>query len=137
MNACNQAAQSDHAIWCAVRKTCAEEEEALVIGDVELGLFAWGALVDRIELVQVRDDRSRFPDFIVKVSRKDGLVMTYLWEVKPYSQTKMPVQKRKTQRFIQEAATYAVNQEKWRAADLFCKEHGWQFKVLTEKDLGI
>jgi hypothetical protein len=49
----------------------------------------------------------------------------------------MPVQKRKTQRFINEMATYAINQEKWKAADLFCKEHGWQFKLITEKDLGI
>jgi hypothetical protein len=49
----------------------------------------------------------------------------------------MPVQKRKTHRFIQEAATYAVNQEKWRAADIFCREHGWQFQIITEKELGI
>jgi hypothetical protein len=47
------------------------------------------------------------------------------------------VRRRKTARFIQESATYAVNQEKWRAADLFCKEHGWQFKILTEKDYTI
>ena len=78
-----------------------------------------------------------FPDFIVKVRRKDGLVMTYILEVKPESQTKMPVQKRRTKKFIQEAATYAINQEKWRAADLFCKEHGWEFKILTENDLGL
>ena len=78
-----------------------------------------------------------FPDFIVKVKRKDGLVMTYILEVKPESQTKMPTQKRRTKRFIQEAATYAINQEKWRAADIFCKEHGWQFKILTENDLGL
>jgi hypothetical protein len=68
---------------------------------------------------------------------KDGKVTTYILEVKPLAQTKMPVQKRKTKRFIQEAATYAVNQEKWRAADLFCREHGWQFKVITEKELGL
>ena len=78
-----------------------------------------------------------FPDFIVKVRRKDGLVMTYILEVKPESQTKMPVQKRRTKKFIQEAATYAINQEKWRAADIFCKEHGWEFKILTENDLGL
>ena len=78
-----------------------------------------------------------FPDFIVKVRRKDGLVMTYILEVKPESQTKMPVQKRRTKKFLQEAATYAINQEKWRAADIFCKEHGWQFKILTENDLGL
>jgi hypothetical protein len=78
-----------------------------------------------------------FPDFIVKMRLKDGKVTTYILEVKPLAQTKMPVQKRKTKRFIQEAATYAINQEKWRAADLFCREHGWQFKVITEKELGL
>jgi hypothetical protein len=78
-----------------------------------------------------------FPDFIVKLKQKNGKETTLILEVKPESQTKQPVRKRKTQRFIQESVTYAVNQEKWRAADLFCKEHGWQFKVLTEKDLGI
>jgi hypothetical protein len=78
-----------------------------------------------------------FPDFIVKMKKKDGSVMTYLVEVKPYSQTMMPTQKKKTKRFIQEAATYAVNQEKWRAADNFCQEHGWKFLILTEKELGI
>jgi hypothetical protein len=78
-----------------------------------------------------------FPDFIVRIKRKAGLEKTLVIEIKPHKQTQKPVQKRKTKRFIQEAATYAVNQEKWRAADLFCKEQGWEFLVLTEKDLGI
>ena len=78
-----------------------------------------------------------FPDFIAKMKQKNGLVMTYVIEVKPEAQTKMPVQKKKTKRFIQEAATYAINQEKWRAADIFCQEHGWKFLILTEKHLGI
>jgi hypothetical protein len=78
-----------------------------------------------------------FPDFVVKMRRKDGTVMTYVLEVKPEFQTKKPVQKRKTKRFIQESMTYIVNQCKWKAADEFCQEHGWQFKVVTEKDLGI
>jgi len=78
-----------------------------------------------------------FPDFIVRLKQKTGIESTVVIEIKPHKQTIKPVQKRKTQRFIQEAATYAINQEKWRAADLFCKEHGWQFKVLTEKDIGI
>jgi hypothetical protein len=53
------------------------------------------------------------------------------------AQTKMPIQKRKTKRFLQEMATYAVNQEKWRAADIFCQEHGWKFLVVTEQELGL
>ena len=78
-----------------------------------------------------------FPDFIVKLKQKTGVVTTMVLEVKPHAQTKVPTQKRQTKRFIQEAATYAINQEKWRAADLFCREHGWQFKILTEKELGL
>jgi hypothetical protein len=78
-----------------------------------------------------------YPDFVAKLKVKTGLIKTVMIEVKPNAQTKMPVQKRKTKRFIQEAATYAINQEKWRAADLFCKEHGWQFQILTEKELGL
>jgi len=78
-----------------------------------------------------------FPDFIIKVQRKDETVMTYVIEVKPEAQTKKPTQKKKTKKFLQEAATYAVNQMKWKAADEFCHEHGWQFKILTEKDLGL
>jgi hypothetical protein len=78
-----------------------------------------------------------FPDFIVKVKKRDGLVMTYVIEVKPEYQTKQPVRKRKTQKFINESVTYIINQSKWKAATEFCKDHGWEFKVLTEKDLGI
>ena len=78
-----------------------------------------------------------FPDFIVRIKRKAGLEKTLVIEIKPHKQTQKPVQKRKTKRFISEAATYAVNQEKWRAADIFCQEQGWEFLVLTEKDLGI
>lgn len=78
-----------------------------------------------------------FPDFIVKVKKKDGKVMTHVIEVKPEYQTKEPVRKRKTQKFINEQVTYIINQSKWKAATEFCKDHGWQFQVLTEKDLGI
>lgn len=78
-----------------------------------------------------------FPDFIVKVKKRDNTVMTYVIEIKPEYQTKQPVRKRKTQKFITEQVTYIINQSKWKAASEFCKDHGWEFKVLTEKDLGI
>ena len=78
-----------------------------------------------------------FPDFIVKMKKNDGSVMTYVLEVKPHVQTKEPTQKRKTKKFISEQVTYIVNQSKWKAADEFCQEHGWKFQVITEYDLGI
>lgn len=78
-----------------------------------------------------------FPDFIVKVKRKDGTVMTHVLEVKPEYQTKEPVRKRRTQKYINEYVTYAINQSKWKAATEFCKDRGWEFRILTEKNLGI
>ena len=78
-----------------------------------------------------------FPDFIIKVKRKDDTIMTYVVEVKPEAQTKKPTQKRKTKQYIKESITYVVNQMKWKAADEFCQTHGWEFKIITEKDLGI
>jgi hypothetical protein len=77
-----------------------------------------------------------FPDFITRVKQGDKEA-TLVLEVKPFKQTQQPTQKRKTRQFIQETITYAINQEKWKAADLFCKEHGWQFKLITEKELGL
>lgn len=78
-----------------------------------------------------------FPDFVARIKQKNGLEQTCVIEVKPEKQTMRPTQKRKTKRYIQESVTYAINQEKWRAADIFCQKHGWKFMVLTEKDLGI
>jgi hypothetical protein len=78
-----------------------------------------------------------FPDFIIKVKKKDNTEKTYVIEVKPEYQTKQPVKKKKTQRFINESVTYIINQSKWKAATEFCKDHGWEFKILTEKDIGI
>ena len=78
-----------------------------------------------------------FPDFIAHVKQKTGKEKTIVIEIKPERQTKKPIQKRQTKGFLEEAATYAINQEKWRAADIFCQKEGWDFMVLTEKDLGI
>ena len=78
-----------------------------------------------------------FPDFIAKMRKADGTVMTYIIEVKPEKQTQPPTQKRKTKTFLQEAITYEVNKAKWYAAEEFCKDHGWQFQILTERHLGI
>lgn len=78
-----------------------------------------------------------FPDFIIKVRDKNNKITTYVLEVKPEVQTRMPTQRKKTQKFIKEAMTYAVNQAKWKYANEYCIDKGWKFKIITEKDLGI
>ena len=79
-----------------------------------------------------------FPDFLVKVRTRDGKTKTMMIEVKPKKQTQQPEpQKRKTKRYITEVMTYGVNQAKWKAANDYCLDRGWEFKVLTEEHLGL
>lgn len=78
-----------------------------------------------------------YVDFIFKVKGTNGPDKVYMWEIKPYAQTLPPKQKRRTKKSITEAATYAVNQEKWKAAEIFCKKHDWHFQLITERELGI
>jgi hypothetical protein len=79
-----------------------------------------------------------FPDFVVKVKTRDGLLKTMILEVKPKKQTQRPEQrKRVTKQYINEVTTWGVNQAKWKAATEFCLDRGWEFKLLTEEHLGI
>lgn len=79
-----------------------------------------------------------FPDFLVKVKDRNGKTKTLMLEVKPKKQTKPPEpQKRVTKRYITEVATWGVNQAKWKAANEYCLDRGWEFKVVTEDHLGL
>ena len=78
-----------------------------------------------------------FVDFYIEVKEQDG-VKKYLIEVKPERFTKPPKPgKRKTRKYLQEIAQYGVNEAKWKSAIDFCKSQGMEFKIVTEKELGI
>ena len=38
---------------------------------------------------------------------------------------------------MNEVYTWGVNQAKWKAAQDFCDDRLWEFKIFTEKELGI
>jgi hypothetical protein len=79
-----------------------------------------------------------FPDFLVKVKTKDGKFKTILIEVKPKRQTLPPEQKKRiTKQYVNEVVTYGVNQAKWKAAEEYCLDRGWEFRVMTEEHLGL
>ena len=79
-----------------------------------------------------------FPDFYIKVKESNGKIKRYIIEIKPKKQTVEPkMKKRKTKGYIYEVYEYARNQAKWKAAEEFCKDRMWEFKVLTEEELGI
>lgn len=75
-----------------------------------------------------------FPDVYVENVNGEKFVI----EIKPSAQTKPPNKPPKnTKRYLTEVSTYVINKAKWYAADKFCEEKGWAFKIITEKELGI
>lgn len=79
--------------------------------------------------------RRYYPDFWFK--RYDQKM--FIVEVKPLKETVAPVKTpgKSEKRFITEAKTFATNQSKWEAARRFCDQRGWEFLVITERELGI
>lgn len=56
-----------------------------------------------------------FPDFYIKYVNSKGQSIRELIEVKPKKQCSPPKQpKRQTRRYLQECATYMINQAKWK-----------------------
>ena len=82
--------------------------------------------------------RRYFPDFIMKVREHTGEIKTYVIEVKPAKQTRRPKPRKKvTKSYLYECKTYEVNQAKWKAAREWCADRKVEFKIITEKELGI
>ena len=79
-----------------------------------------------------------FPDFYIKVRESTGTIKRMIIEIKPQKQCIEPkVQKKKTRSYVYQVCEYAKNQAKWEAAKEFCEDRQWEFKVLTENELGI
>jgi hypothetical protein len=75
-----------------------------------------------------------FVDFKITVTTGK----TYLVEVKPKTQTQPPIYPgKRTQRYLQESLAFMKNQAKWEAAGEFAKDRGWEFKIITEHELGL
>jgi hypothetical protein len=103
-------------------------------------IIEWGSEEFSISYISPVDGRAHkyYPDFYVKVKQKDDTVKVMVLEVKPHKQTLEPQKKsRVTKQYINEVVTYGINQAKWKAAAEFCADRAWEFKILTEYDLGI
>jgi hypothetical protein len=83
--------------------------------------------------------RRYFPDFLVVVKQGSG-TLTQLIEIKPFKECSPPVKSptaKTNRRYIKESLTYVTNQCKWKAAESYCADRNWKFKVITERDMGI
>ena len=116
------------------------ERKFMVYCDKNQNILEWASEEIAIPYRSPNDNRVHryFPDFYMKVKETNGKIKNYVIEVKPAKQTKPPKKpKRQTKGYIREAYEYARNQAKWKMAKEFCADRQWEFKVVTEKELGI
>ena len=116
------------------------ERKFMVYCDKNQNILEWASEEIAIPYRSPIDNRVHryFPDFYMKVKETNCKIKNYVIEVKPAKQTKPPTKpKRQTKGYIREAYEYAKNQAKWKMAKEFCADRQWEFKVVTEKELGV
>ena len=75
-----------------------------------------------------------FPDFYCeRIDPKTGNIVKEVIEVKPKRQTLPPKSKGKT--LLTERKTYIINQVKWEAANDYCRDRGYVFRIFTEEQI--
>ena len=106
--------------------------------DENVNVLEWSSEELAIPYLSPVDNRYHryYPDFVAKLKKTDDSISTLIIEVKPAMQTKEPKpSKRKTQKYITEVMTWGVNQAKWKYAQEYCADRGWEFKILTEDNI--
>lgn len=115
------------------------ERKVMVKFDTSSDVISWSSEEIIIPYLSPVDNswHRYFPDFYAVIETKEGR-RGVLIEVKPHKQTIQPsVQKNVTKRYLNEVMTWGVNQAKWKAAKEYCDKKGWEFRILTEKELNI
>jgi len=107
--------------------------------DLNNSVISWvveGLAIEYFDKVR-RKKRKYYPDVMMVVKDKSGKDNVYIIEIKPYKEISPPkIGKNKSEKtMLRESMTYQTNVEKWKAAELYCKKRGWNFRILTEKDL--
>ena len=114
------------------------ERTLMVKLDEREDVLNWGSEEMNIPYRSPLDNKIHryFPDFIAKMRKADGTTFIRMIEVKPHAQSVEPTKPKKvTKRFINEVMTWGVNKAKWDAARAYCADKGWEFTVITEKEL--
>ena len=83
--------------------------------------------------------RKYYPDVIFQCLTPSGGTKTYMIEIKPFKETIPPVanKRKRTKTILYEQKTWETNCRKWAMAKKYCAMKGWEFKLITEKELGM
>lgn len=116
------------------------ERKFCVYCDLNENILSWSSEEKAIPYRSPIDGKIHryFPDFLIKVKESNGSIKKYMIEIKPSKQTVPPKKpQRQTKKYISEVYEYAKNQSKWEAAKDWCADRGYEFKIITENELGI
>ena len=109
--------------------------------DTREEVISWQSEEKRIRYYDpvTKKNRMYYPDFYVKYKRSDGIIVEELVEVKPQRQIEGPPTKPKirTQSWLNDVRTYVTNQAKWNAAAKYTENMGWNFRLISEQNLGL
>ena len=111
------------------------ERRFMVYCDTNPGIVQWASEELPIRYYNPIDKKVHkyYPDFIVKTENKTVMV-----EIKPKKYLSKPkYNQRKTKRYYTESYNYIKNNAKWKAAREYCEDNNIEFKIFTEKELGI
>lgn len=108
--------------------------------DVNPSVFKWKSEETVIPYICGTDNKIHryYVDFHIQIKDKNNNIKTYLVEIKPSKQTVPPeFPGRKTKRYLEESLAFIKNQSKWNAAKQYAKDRGWEFIIITERELGL
>lgn len=117
------------------------ERKMMVYCDLNENVMEWASEEFFVPYYDPTTKRVRryFPDFFIKYKDNQGNIRRSVIEVKPMRETVEPVvtkgKSKKT--MITEATNYVRNQAKWKAAREFCEDRQLEFRIMTEKELGV
>ena len=101
----------------------------------------WGSENIIIPYVSPLDNKVHryFVDNFIMFQDSLGRKKKFLIEIKPSSSVNKPVisERKKKSTLIYEQRTWVVNQAKWAAARKWADKKGYEFLILTEKELNI
>ena len=102
-------------------------------------IFQWNSEEVVIPYISPIDNKRHryFPDFLIQTEKG-----WFLIEVKPSIESKPPkklvvetLTLKKKRRYKRSVRTWLVNEAKWTAAKKVCEIEGWEFQIMTEKQL--
>ena len=79
------------------------------------------------------------PDILMTYRTRSNQVRAELIEIKPKKETIMPETNpsRRTKAWAYKVKTWVINQAKWQAAKEFCADRNYEFRIMTEEELGV